>query len=71
MTRPVAYLHTLHMEGGQKSTRVEFSKENSWGVPGRDYSAEYKVTIEPLYRAPKKKGRKKRPSINRTSVEVA
>lgn len=46
----VAYLHTLHMEGGQKSHRLSFDFESVFGVPGRDHSEEYPVTVEALYR---------------------
>lgn len=50
--KPVAWLQTMHMEGGQKSKRLSFTKTNAFGRPGKDYSAEYRVTIEPLYLAP-------------------
>lgn len=45
----VAWLHTLHMEAEQTSKRLHFGSENAFGVPGKDYSAEYAVIIEPLY----------------------
>jgi hypothetical protein len=54
---PVAWLHTLHMEGGQTYTRLldhngrdEDEPEcTAFGLPGRDYSGEYTVTSEPLF----------------------
>lgn len=48
-TEPVAWLHTLHMEFDQKIRRLSFDDDNAFGVPGRDYSEEYEVTIEPLF----------------------
>jgi hypothetical protein len=58
-TVPVAWLHTLHMEGGQNYTRLleddgrdeDEPERTAFGLPGRDYSEEYTVTSEPLYRA--------------------
>lgn len=47
---PSAWLHTVHMELNQTMTRLTDSPENPWGKPGRDYSAEYEVTSEPLYK---------------------
>lgn len=55
---PVAWLHTLHMEGGQTMTRLldhdgtdeDEPQRTGFGLPGRDYSEEYPVTAEPLYR---------------------
>jgi hypothetical protein len=54
---PVAWLHTLHMEGGQTYDMLLFSDGldcdepecTAFGKPGRDYSEEYKVTSTPLY----------------------
>lgn len=52
---PVAYLHVLHMEGDQTYQRLTFeggsTLDNAFGIPGRDYSEEYHVTITPLYDA--------------------
>lgn len=48
----VAWLHTMDQEGGWKWVRVTLSPGNPWGKPGKDYSAEYPVTTEPLVRAP-------------------
>lgn len=48
---PAAWLHTLHMELGQTAQRLSLSPDNPFGTPGRDYSAEYTVTSEPLYRS--------------------
>jgi len=45
-----AYLHTMHYETGETNPRLSFSSENPFGKPGKDYSAEYEVTVEPLYR---------------------
>lgn len=48
---PVAFMHTLQMEGGQTDERLAFDKFNPWGVPGLDYDDSYSVTIDPLYLA--------------------
>jgi hypothetical protein len=42
------YLHTMHMEFEQTHSKVTFSQDNPFGVPGRDYSATYPVTCEEL-----------------------
>ncbi len=47
----VAFLHTMHMEGGQTQERLSHARVNPFGYPGSDYSEEYEVTCEPLYRA--------------------
>lgn len=44
----VAWLHTMHMEGGQTNDRLTFDDENPFGEPGEDYSDEYAVTSTPL-----------------------
>lgn len=49
---PVAYLHTMHMEGDQEHRRLSWYSENPFGKPGRDYSASYPVTSGPLYTTP-------------------
>ena len=49
--KPVAWLHTMHQELGQKSKRVTLAPENPWGLPGKDYSEEYIVTSDALYPA--------------------
>jgi hypothetical protein len=59
---PVAWLHTLHMEGGQTMEKLTDwdcvdPDEPSWtafGRPGHDYSKCYPVTTQPLYTAPPK-----------------
>lgn len=56
---PVAYLHTLHMEGGQTYDRLTMwngvdpyePRRTAFGFPDRDYSPEYHVTTTPLYAA--------------------
>lgn len=58
---PVAYLHTMHMEGGQTYDRLtawngvdeDEPSRTAFGFPGRDYSEEYRVTTTPLYASPK------------------
>jgi hypothetical protein len=57
---PVAWMHTLHMEGGQTCTRLreddgtdeDEPRRTAFGMPGRDYSEEYPVTSQPLYAHP-------------------
>lgn len=48
--RPAAYLHTMHQESEQRRVTVTPYPENPFGVPGQDYSPEYEVTSEPLYK---------------------
>lgn len=56
----VAYLHTLHMEGGQTYDRLTLwngidedePRRTAFGFPERDYSPEYHVTTTPLYATP-------------------
>lgn len=45
---PVAYLHTLHMEGGQSNQRLTFSKDQPFGERGRDYDPSFVVSSVPL-----------------------
>lgn len=49
---PVAWLHTMHMEGGQTMPQVTLDASNPFGVPGRDYDSAYHVASVPLYAAP-------------------
>lgn len=61
---PVAYLHTLHMEGGQTYERLTMhngldpddARVTAFGIPGRDYSEEYSVSTTPLYALPSHQG---------------
>ncbi|KQR30163.1 hypothetical protein ASF91_15210 [Rhizobium sp. Leaf155] len=48
---PAAYMHTLHMEFDQKERRVNFRPLDPFGQRGHDYSPEYHVTTEPLFKA--------------------
>lgn len=48
---PVAYLHTMHRELGQKIVSVSVRPKPPWGKRGEDYDQSYKVTTEPLFRA--------------------
>jgi len=54
---PVAWAHTLHMEGGQtRRTLVDWKAlayYSAFGEPGKDHSEEYPVTCEPLYATPR------------------
>lgn len=49
---PVAWLHTMHMEAGQKSVNVTLSPDHGWGDRGVHYDASYDVTSQPLYASP-------------------
>jgi hypothetical protein len=52
-TKPVAWLHTMHMEFEQTNESVTLDEgTHPFGVPGRDHLEEYPVTITPLYAAP-------------------
>jgi len=42
--RPAAWLHTLHMEGGQTQERLTFTRTNPFDA----HSPEYLVVSEPL-----------------------
>lgn len=47
-----AWLHTMHYEPGNGcDRRLSFNEKHPFGEPGKNYSAEYQVTSEPLYRA--------------------
>lgn len=47
----VAWLHTMHYEEGNGSDpRLSFEAEHPFGTPGVNYSAEYRITSEPLFR---------------------
>lgn len=49
--QPIAYLHTLHIEGGQTYRKLSFDGNDcaAFGERGEDYSPEYHVTVEPLF----------------------
>lgn len=50
---PTAWLHTMHYEEGNGcNPRLSFDEAHPFGLPDRDYSAEYEITSEPLYRTP-------------------
>ncbi len=44
----VAWLHTMHMECGQKDVRASTYKDHNWGEEGIHYDASYRITSEPL-----------------------
>jgi hypothetical protein len=50
----VAWLHTMHMEGGQTQRLLSDDEDDDhpFGVKGRDYDPSYHVTITPLYAHP-------------------
>ncbi len=56
---PVAWLHTMTYETGDTRVRLtetdcvdpDYPDRTAFGRPGRDYSAEFTVTSEPLYTA--------------------
>jgi hypothetical protein len=49
----VAWMHTLHMEGGQTAVRLARAEvDRPWGKPGIDFDQAYSVTITPLYPRP-------------------
>jgi hypothetical protein len=50
LSKAVAWLHTMWMEGGQSNVEVTLDKDPPFGDAGRDYSEYYVVTSEPLYR---------------------
>jgi hypothetical protein len=50
--KPVAWLHTLHMELGQKSVTADLEEEHPFGESGEDYDPSYYVTSEALYASP-------------------
>jgi uncharacterized protein YoaH (UPF0181 family) len=52
---PVAYIHTLHMELGQKRDKVTFEQNHSFGKPYENYDPDYTVTTTPLYTHPQQR----------------
>jgi NAD(P)-dependent dehydrogenase (short-subunit alcohol dehydrogenase family) len=50
--RPIGWLHTLRMEGGQKQEVLSKSNANPFGKAGVDYSDSYEVTCEALMKVP-------------------
>jgi len=48
---PVAWLHTMTYETGEQSRQVTLAPAHEWGTPGKDYSAEFTITSQPLYAA--------------------
>lgn len=54
--KPAAYLWTLDntdgIPGNKPAVEVTLKKVSPFGRRGVDYSSEYKVTCEPLYRRP-------------------
>ena len=50
---PVAWMHTLHMDGGETAVRLARAKvDQPWGKPGMDFDASFVVTVTPLYTSP-------------------
>ncbi len=47
----VAWMHTMHMEHGNKKKTVNFREKDPFGRRGHDYDPTYTVTSEPLFRA--------------------
>jgi len=46
-----AWLHTMYYERGcGNNKKLTFSKDNPFGTPGVNYSAEYRVISVPLYK---------------------
>lgn len=48
---PSAFLHTMHMDLGQKHRVPAITDANPFGRQGRDYDPTYSVTCDPLYTA--------------------
>lgn len=50
----VAWLHTMHMEGGQTQEIVTLEEDDDqpFGKRGKDYDPTYNVTVQPLYTTP-------------------
>lgn len=46
--QPIAWRHTMHMEGGQTRSVLTDDKENPFGVRGKDYDTSYEVTSDAL-----------------------
>lgn len=50
---PVAWMHTLNMEGGQSDIKVNRMPTHPFGRAGVDFDPSYTVTTIPLYAPPK------------------
>lgn len=48
---PVAWLHTMTYETGDKRYAASMKQTCPWGVQGRDFSSEFGLTATPLYAA--------------------
>jgi hypothetical protein len=46
----IAYEHVMQLAEKIKVTRLAYTKASPFGVAGRDYSPEYRVTCTPLYK---------------------
>lgn len=69
---PSAWLHTMHYETGETNEEVTLAKWNPWGKPGKDYSAEYKVTTQPLFTADRLEAQDKRiAELEQTMAKIA
>lgn len=53
LLKPIAWLHVLDntegLEENKPSRVLSFSEENSFGIPGIDYSKEFKTYKFPLF----------------------
>ncbi len=50
---PVAWMHTLHMDGNETAVRLARAEiDRPWGKAGIDYDPSFSVTITPLYPTP-------------------
>jgi hypothetical protein len=64
-----AWLHTINhpdFEGAEDRQWVTLTKDHEWGIPGKDFSAEYTPTSEPLYAAPPAKPEPSSPMLRRS-----
>lgn len=50
MGDPIPWEHVMYKELGQRHFQLTYSKDNPWGVPGKDYDESYKVVSAPLVR---------------------
>lgn len=66
---PVAWLHEITYETGEKSQRVTLTQNHIWGEAGKDYSAEFPIASTPLYRHPPK-DEADWPDMLRTKIEA-
>lgn len=50
MGDPIPWEHVMYQELDQRHFQLTYTKDNPWGIPGKDYDESYKVVSAPLVR---------------------